>query len=205
MEADLVKRLFAGAVIAAGAALLAGSALAWAPTPQVQRLLTQGQAWAEVLPDSDGAALIHAAIDISAPPKAVWAIMTDCRMAAKLVTTVTSCKVMQGDPKSGWDVREQVTRGNLFMPTIHNVFRSDYQPYSVIRFRKAGGDLKVEDGEWVLQPLNGGAGTRVLYINHVNANILAPAGLVRAVMRRDTPKVMVNLRREAVAAAKRAS
>jgi hypothetical protein len=91
------------------------------------------------------------------------------------------------------------------MPTVHNVFRSDYQPYSVIRFRKAGGDLKVEDGEWLLQPLNGGTATRVIYINHVDANILAPAALVRAVMRRDTPKVMVNLRRESLAAAKRAS
>jgi hypothetical protein len=197
-------------IIASLAILAAGSvgaapAPGWSPNAQVQRLLAHGQAWAEVLPDAGGAALIHAAVDIAAPPKAVWSVMLDCRMAAKLVTTVTSCKVMQGDPRSGWDVREQVTKGSLFMPTLHNIFRSDYQPYSVIRFRKAGGDLKVEDGEWLLQPLNGGTGTRVIYINHVDANILAPAGLVRAVMRRDTPKVMVNLRRESLAAAKRAS
>ena len=192
------------AILAAGAAS-AGPAPGWAPNPQVQRLLAHGQAWAEVLPDTDGAALIHAAVDIAAPPKAVWSVMLDCKMAARLVTTVTSCKVMQGDPRSGWDVREQVTKGSLFMPAVHNVFRSDYQPYSVIRFRKAGGDLKVEDGEWRLLPLNGGTATRVIYINHVDANILAPAALVRAVMRRDTPKVMVNLRRESLAAAKRAS
>lgn len=185
--------------------LIAGPALAWAPSAQVQRQLTDGQAWAEVLPDAGGAAVIHAAIDIAAPPKTVWSIMTDCRMAARLVTTVTSCKVVQGDPKSGWDVREQVTRGNFFMPAIRNVFRSDYQPYSLIRFRKVGGDLKAEDGEWVLQPLNGGSRTRVIYINRVAADIPLPAGLVRAGMRRDTPKVLVNLRREAMAAAKRSS
>ncbi|HEY5107644.1 MAG TPA: SRPBCC family protein [Caulobacteraceae bacterium] len=200
-----MKRYFARGALLTASLLLAAPALAWAPSPLVQRQLTKGQAWAEVLPDTAGAAVIHAAIDISAPPKTVWSIMTDCRMAVKLVTTVTSCKVVQGDPKIGWDVREQVTKGNFFMPGIRNVFRSDYQPYSVIRFRKVGGDLKAEDGEWVLQPLNGGSGTRVIYVNRVAADIPLPAGMVRAAMRRDTPKVMVNLRRESLAAAKRTS
>ncbi len=80
--------------------------------------------------------LIHAAIDIAAPPQTVWAVMTDCRLAARLVASVTSCTILQADPRGGWDVREQVTRGGLFSPAIRNVFRSDYQPYSLIRFHR---------------------------------------------------------------------
>ena len=192
-----------GAIIAVLLAVGPGPALAWVPGLDAQRALAHGQAWAEVLPDAQGAGLIHAAIDIAAPPRVVWATMTDCKMAARLVTTVSSCKVVQGDQARGWDVREQVTRGGLFLPAIRNVFRSDYQPYSLIRFRRVAGDLRIEEGEWRLQPMSGGAGTRVIYVNRVAADIPAPAFLVRAGMKRDTPKVLMNLRRESVAAMRR--
>jgi hypothetical protein len=174
--------------------------LAWAPDPGVERTLAEGKAWAEVLPDTDGAGLIHAAIDIAAPPKTVWSVMTDCRLASKLVVSVTSCKVLQSDPQARWDVREQVTRGGLFFPAIRNVFRSDYQPYSEIRFHRLSGDLKIEEGEWRLEPLDGGAATRVIYVNRVAVNLFAPAFMVRAGIRKDTPKVLMNLRRESLAA-----
>ena len=171
----------------------------WEPPRDVQRQLLGGKAWADVLPDTDGAWLVHAAIDIPAPPKTVWAVMTDCRFAARLVTTLTSCKILSGDRDKGWDVREQVTRGNVFLPEIHNILRTDYQPFTVIRFHRAGGNLKAEDGQWRLEPLNGGAGARVIYVNRVAVNILAPAFMVRAGMKRDTPKVLINLKRESLA------
>ncbi|HEY5072010.1 MAG TPA: SRPBCC family protein [Caulobacteraceae bacterium] len=198
------SRLIGMATFATALSLAAPAlALAWEPSRDVQRILVSGRPWAEVLPDTNGAVLIHAAIDIPAPARAVWALMTDCRMAARLVVTVTSCKILSGDQQRGWDVREQVTRGNIFLPEIHNVMRNDFQPFSVIRFRKVGGNLKAEAGEWRLEPLSGGAGTRVIYVNRVAVNILAPAALVRAGLKRDTPKVLVNLRRESVAASHR--
>jgi uncharacterized membrane protein len=176
-------------------------ALAWAPTVSQQRALSGGQPVSEVAAADDGAGLIHAAIDIPAPAKTVWDVMRDCSLANRLITSVTSCKVLQDDPAHGWDVRETVTRGNFFVPTIHNVVRSDFQPYRLIRFRKAGGNLKIEEGEWRLEPINGGAGTRVIYVNLVAADLPLPGSLVREAMRRDTAKVMVNLRRESMAAA----
>ena len=176
------------------------SVAAWAPSPAVQRTLVGGQPWSEVAPSAEGAGLIHAAIDIAAPPKLVWAVMTDCRLAARMIVTLVSCKVVESDPGHAWDVREQVTRGNFFVPGIRNVVRNDYQPYSLIRFHRVGGNLKIEEGEWRLEALNGGTGTRVIYVNRVAANIVAPASLVREGMKRDTAKVLVNLRRESVAA-----
>ncbi len=187
----------------AGPVTIAGVARAWTPDSQARQAIAKGVSWSEVLPSTDGAGLIHAAIDVEAPAKTVWAVMTDCRLAAKLVVTVTSCKILQGDQRTGWDVREQVTKANLFVPTIRNVIRSDYQPYSLIRFHRVGGDLKIEEGEWRLQSIDGGAGTQVTYVNRVAANILAPAFLVRAGMKHDTANVLINLRRESLAAARR--
>ena len=194
MKAYLV--LVAGAV-----ALAAGPAAAWAPDASAMRNLGSGQPYSEVAAADDGAGLIHAVIDIPAPPKTVWMVMNDCRYIRRLITSAIDCHVVEGDAsRSGWDIKETVTKGNFFIPTIHNIYRSDYQPYSVIRFRKAGGDLKVEQGEWRLESLNGGAGTRVIYENRIAANIMAPAPLVREGLRKDTAKVLANLRRESLAA-----
>ena len=189
--------------LALAAYLFALPLLAWAPNPATQKILRSGQAWAEVLPDANGAALIRSAVDIAAPPSTVWAVMTDCRMAARLIADLASCTVLRGDQRRGWDVRDQFSHGNLFLPDIHNVVRSEYTPYSLIRFQKAGGNLEIEDGEWRLEALDGGAGTRVIYINRVKADILLPAPLVRAGLRGSTPKVLMALRRESVAAAGR--
>jgi hypothetical protein len=189
------------AIIALVVLALPPAASAWAPDARQQSALTGGKIVSEVLPADDGAGLIHAAIDIDAPPKVVWAVMNDCRYIRRLITSAVDCRILQGDAgRSGWDVRETVTKGGFFIPTIHNIYRSDYQPYSLIRFRKAGGDLRVEEGEWRLEALDGGAGTRVIYVNLVAANILVPGGLVREGMRKDTAKVLVNLRRESLSA-----
>jgi hypothetical protein len=191
------------AILALIVAALPVAALAWAPDAGQQRLLVGGRTVSEVSAVDDGAGLIHAAIDIAAPPKVVWSVMNDCRYIRKLITSAVDCRILQGDAGAGgWDVRETVTKGSFFVPSIHNVYRSDYQPYSLIRFRKAGGDLKVEEGEWRLEALNGGTGTRVIYVNRVAANILAPASLVREGMRKDTAKVLVNLRRESLSVAR---
>ena len=191
MRASLVFSLIAAA------ALAATRAMAWEPDADAQTTLRAGGAYADVDAEPQGVGLIHAAVDIDAPPKVVWRVMTDCRETPKLIASADPCRVLSSGP--GWDVREQVTRGGLFTPTIRNVYRSDYQPFSLIRFHKVGGDLKVEDGEWRLEPLHGGRATRVIYVNRVAANILAPAVLVRAGLRDDTPKVLINLRRESMA------
>jgi hypothetical protein len=173
---------------------------AWAPPESASHDLAEGKPFSEVAPAADGAVLIHAAIDIAAPPKVIWEVMHDCRYAQKLVTTVTLCRILQSDPAHDFDIRETVTHGNFFVPTISNIVREDYQPYQLVKFRKVGGNLKVEEGEWRLIPLQGGV-TRVTYENLVGADILAPAPLVREGMKRDTAKVLVNLQRESVSIA----
>jgi hypothetical protein len=187
------------------AALVAGLSIApmawaWAPAASSEHELKGGRPVSEVQAAPDGAVLIHAAIDIAAPPKVVWTVMNDCNKANKLVVTVISCKILQSDPAHGTEVRETVTSGNLVVPTIHNVVRETLQPYSLIRFEKAGGNLTQESGQWRLIPTDGGAGTRVIYENLVGVDIMVPASMVRVAMRKDCAKVMINIKREALAA-----
>lgn len=172
---------------------LAGGAQASGLPDDAAPKLKAGLPWISVTLDPDGeSALIRAAIDIPAPAERIWKAMTDCRYAARLVASVTQCRVLQQG--AGWDVREHVTRGNMFLPTLRNVFRSDYEPYRRIRFRRVDGDLKTMQGEWGLAAFNEGRWTRVTYENRLAAKILAPPMAVRAGLRKDTPKVLVNLR-----------
>ena len=184
------------AALIAGASLAASRSLAWDPDTATAQSLARGGVFADVTGEAQGVGLVRAAIDIAAPPQLVWRVMTDCRETPKLITSAAPCRVLSADPAGAWDVREQVTKGGLIIPDIRNVYRSDYQPYALIRFHRVAGDLRVEEGEWRLVPLDGGRGTRVLYLNRLAANLVAPDFLVREGLRRDTPKVLENLRRE---------
>jgi hypothetical protein len=195
---DQLRASLVIAVLVAAAAL-ATRAAAWDPDAATQRALAAGGVFVEVSGQAEGVGLIHAAIDVAAPPRLVWGVMTDCRETPKLVTSASPCRVLSADPVGAWDVREQITHGNLIVPDIRNVYRSDYQPFSLIRFRKVGGDLRVEEGEWRLVPLDGGRATRVIYVNRLAANMIAPAFMVRESLRQSTPRVLENLRRECLA------
>lgn len=186
------------ATIFAGALACVATAATAAPppfaSPAAADTLTAGRPWISVTLDPDGeAALINAAIDIPASPERVWRTMTDCDATRKMIKSLVRCRVTQaGDD---WDIREHVTSGGPLWPSFHYVFRSDYQALRRIRFRKLDGNLKTFEGEWALAPRDGGRVTRVTYRSRVSAAIFAPPILIRAGLRRDTPRVLEILRR----------
>jgi carbon monoxide dehydrogenase subunit G len=150
--------------------------------------------WVEVTAGGAGAAgRIRASVDIDAPPSVVWAVIIDPANAARLMAGARSCRVVERDPAGRWDVREQISKGGL-LPGVRTVLRSDYWPDALIRFHQIGGDFKVLEGQWRLTPLDAGARTRVEYDSRVASPYPAPGPLVRAVLRRDMPQTLVNLR-----------
>jgi uncharacterized membrane protein len=158
------------------------------------------QPWVEVVADSRGAAgVVRAGVDIAAPPAAVWRLMIDCAEVPKLMANVKSCKVLQHDPAGRWDVREQISRGSI-LPGVRTVLRSDYDAPRTVRFHCIDGDFKVLEGEWRLEPFDGGARTRVTYESRMTAPFAAPGIIVRAVLRHDMPLTLANLRDASVAA-----
>jgi hypothetical protein len=189
----------AAATVLATATSTPAAVAHWAPSPLAVASVTQGRVFIEVLAEADhNTGIIHAAIDIPAPPTRVWAVMTDCARTPVLMAN-TSCRIVSGDMRAGSDVREQVTGRNFIFPPMHNVVRVDYTPFSLMRFRRAGGDFQTLEGEWRLEPISNGAGTRVIYINRLAVNLPIPSPLMREGMRRDVPRMLMNLRRESLA------
>lgn len=150
--------------------------------------------WVSVTLDADGeSALIHAAIDIPAPAERVWAAMTDCKATRLMIRSLIQCRVVRAG--QGWDIREHITRAGPLWPGFRYVFRSDYDPGRRIRFRRIEGNVRTLEGEWTLLPSGDGRITRVTYRTRMAADILAPPLLVRAGLRKDTPRVLETLRR----------
>jgi uncharacterized membrane protein len=187
--ADRGMTAMTGALVAA--ALFAQSTAA---------IAAPSQPWVEVVADSRGAAgVVRAGVDIAAPPVAVWRVMIDCAQVPRLMANVKSCRVLQHDPAGRWDVREQISKGSI-LPGVRTVLRSDYDAPRLVRFHRIDGDFKVLEGEWRLEPLDGGARTRVTYESRMTAPFAAPGIIVRAVLRHDMPLTLANLRDASVAA-----
>jgi carbon monoxide dehydrogenase subunit G len=166
---------------------------------RAQAMLDRGRPYVEVKPDADGSSgVILAAIDVAAPQAAVWSVMTDCDLAPKMVANLKSCRILERDPQERWDIREEVTK-MTFAPSVRMVYREEFEPIRRMSFHRTGGDLKVFEGEWRLEPH--GDGVRVTYEARVAAPFSVPGWVARLALRHDVPMALLALRREAMARA----
>ena len=175
----------------------ARSALASEFTSEAMATLAIGKAVAEVEEapaPADGQIL--AAIDIPASPDRVWTVLLDCAGATSFMPSLRSCLILERGPGLTWDVREHRVQWTSFLPEMRSVFRSHYKQNVSIKFSRVEGDLAFLDGEWRLQPLPGGGGTRLIYDTRVGFHALVPGFMVRSALLDDIPKFLVTLRDE---------
>jgi uncharacterized protein YndB with AHSA1/START domain len=184
-------------------ALVAVLTLAGTVAPAWIGRLEAGDITLDVHPDAKGrGGEVRAAIDIAAPPAAVWNAILDCERAARMTPSVKRCRVLSRSEDGRSETREHLVRWSFLAPAIHSISRLDLEPRRTIRFRCTGGDIKACDGSWRLEPLAGGRATRVMYENRVSAPYSLPAGFVTMAMRRDVPAALRALRRESLEAAR---
>jgi ribosome-associated toxin RatA of RatAB toxin-antitoxin module len=160
--------------------------------------LRGGDAIIHVSEDDSGEAdgVIEAAIDIAAPPERVYAVMIDCQRAPRFVAGLRSCKILKTEQDGKSDVREHRSKWLSILPETVSVFRSDYVPNREIRFERVSGDLRYLKGAWTLEPMQGGAGTRVLYEARVGIKMAVPGFMIRSALEQDVPKLLRALRAE---------
>jgi uncharacterized protein YndB with AHSA1/START domain len=162
--------------------------------------LAAGEVLVEAAVDeAEEAARVSAVIDIAAPPRSVWLVMTDCARAQRFVPGLISCRVLEADPAGAWDVREHLIDWAWYLPTMRNVFRSDYEPPTRLRFKRTDGDLARSEGEWRLESMKGGAATRLHYTALLSPRDWIPPSLALSSVREDVPNVLLALRRECTA------
>jgi ribosome-associated toxin RatA of RatAB toxin-antitoxin module len=142
------------------------------------------------------AMVIHASIDIEAPPSIVWNVVTDCNRAPKYVPNMESCRIVQREPRGG-QIRESV-HNVMLLPRIRSLSRVEFDKDRRMSFKSAGGDMRIAEGEWRLEPIEKGKATRLRYDAVLALNMSVPNFMVENIANRDVPTLMKNIERESL-------
>ena len=142
------------------------------------------------------AMVIHASIDIDAPPSVVWNVVTDCNRAPKYVPNMESCRIVEREPR-GVQIRESI-HNVMLLPRIRSLSRVAFDNGRRMSFTKAGGDMRIAEGEWRFDPLDKGKATRLRYDAVLALNMSVPNFMVENIANRDVPTLMKNIEHESL-------
>jgi carbon monoxide dehydrogenase subunit G len=166
-------------------------------------LLAGGSALAQSEPkftvshdEARNAMVIHASIDIDAPPSVVWNVVTDCNRAPKYVPNMESCRIVQQEAR-GVQIRESI-HNVMLLPRIRSLSRVEFDNGRRMSFTKAGGDMRIAEGEWRLDPIEKGKATRLRYDAVLALNMSVPNFMVENIATRDVPALMKNIEHESL-------
>ena len=169
----------------------------WTADPEVRQRLSER----EVVVQSAAAVdpghpqgRVRAAVLIRARPEVVWAVMTDCQQLVQFVPGLEQCRRVDGSADGRWEDFEQVVRYSWFLPAVRYVFRADYDRPQRVDFHRISGDLKEEQGRWLLTPTADGAATVVEHEMYVDPGFWIPQWLVSRALRKDVPAALAGLR-----------
>ena len=137
---------------------------------------------------------VRAAVRINASPQAIWSVMTDCDQAVAFVPGLKRCRRIGSAPDGRWDDIEHEVRYSWLLPTVRYVFRADYDRPHRIDFHRISGDLKAEEGTWLLTQSADGSGTVVEYDVYLDLGFWIPKFLVTRSLRKDLPAALSGLR-----------
>jgi carbon monoxide dehydrogenase subunit G len=141
---------------------------------------------------------VRGSIDIAAPPAIVWAVLSDCDRAPRVVPNMESCRIVQRDPAGHWDMRETVLNIAL-LPRIRSLMRNEYESGRRLVFKRIGGDMRISDGEWRIEPIAKGKATRLHYEALFATTMLVPQFLIDQAAARDFPTFFRNIEQESLA------
>ena len=194
-----MKHRLIGAVLGAFLPIAAWSQDNWLNDKSVQQQLAAGEVAVRIVFDGDDSRVrVDAAVKINAGADAIWRVLTDCDHAATFIPGVKRCRRVQTAPDNSWEIIEQESKYSWLMPTVTTVVRADYKRPQRIDFKRVGGDLKEEEGTWLLASAQStgahGGATIVEYQLQVEPGFWIPRVLVRHSLRTELPAALTAIR-----------
>ena len=167
----------------------------WLADPVLQRRLADGEVIVRTGVDAhERKGRVYAAVRIRATADVIWNVMTNCQDAPSFVPGLKRCRRLEGTPDGSWEIIEHEVKYSWLLPTVHYTFRADYQRPHRIDFHRVSGDLKDQEGTWLLEESADSSATIVEYEVYLDPGFWVPEALVRHTLRRDLPAVLRALR-----------
>ena len=136
-----------------------------------------------------------ATLMIHAPRETVWAILTSCQEALRMVPGLTDCRVLDTAPDGSWQLVRQVIDYSWYVPKLTYVLRATYEYPAHIFIERESGDLRALKSSWYLEA--DGEFTVIRHSLEVTPGFWVPRWLVRIALKHDLPKMMGTLRTRA--------
>jgi|GEM_PF-1446005 Polyketide cyclase / dehydrase and lipid transport. len=129
---------------------------------------------------------------IDATPDDVWDVLTDYNHILSYHPNVKNFKILSeaGDKKKVW----------FSVASMCGLWKFEYvlsmhenKPLHRIEWQRDSGAFKVNEGSWVLEPVDDGAKTLVTYSKHMDGGLLMPKMILNNELRKTMPMVLSNL------------
>ena len=136
---------------------------------------------------------IDLAIAIDADWQAIWDLLTACEISPEFVPNVIACRQLATIDDCNCDLFEQTVKPAFFLPRFDHVFELEYFPPRRIEVRHVSGPIDRMDGAWTLidrpdKPLV------LVQSMTVKPGFPVPPLFVRNTLKRDLPKVLIEIR-----------
>ena len=177
--------------------LVAAAQSGWLEDPQLKQRLAHGQvvvSTSAAIDPERPRGRVRAAVLIRASPEAIWRVMTDCTQTPSFVPGLKVCRRIDGAADGSWEDIEHEVRYSWLLPTVRYVFRAHYDRPHRIDFQRTSGDLKEEEGTWLLRQTPDASATVVEYEVYVDPGFWIPQVLVSRSLRKDLPAALTGLR-----------
>jgi hypothetical protein len=138
-----------------------------------------------------------AIVRIHATRETVWSLITSCPESLRMVPGLEICDVQETAPDQSWQKIRHVMNYSWYVPKVTYVIRATYDRPAKVSIERISGDLRILRGSWELQ--SDGDYTIAHYAVDLAPGFWVPNWIVRAVLRKDLPKMLRALRSRAEA------
>jgi hypothetical protein len=153
-----------------------------------------------VLDTAEQTGTASATVRIHAGREVVWALITSCADALKMVPGLVECEVLQTASDGSWQRIRQVMDYSWFLRKLTYEVLATYEKPSQLSIERVSGDLSTLKVSWNLK--SDGDYTIARYKVDLVPGFWVPRWLVRVALKRDLPKMLRALRARAESAAK---
>jgi ribosome-associated toxin RatA of RatAB toxin-antitoxin module len=138
-----------------------------------------------------------ASIRIHASRETIFALITNCQDALKLVPGLEGCDVLSSAADGSQIIRHRLNY-SWYVPKLTYELRAVYQKPGQVSMERISGDLKKLRVSWTLTAA--GDDTIAHYAIELAPGFWVPHWVVKVALRRDLPKMLLALRARAEAA-----